>query len=267
MKRLALFIALTLSLSACGTVQQAQLKSAVIEAKADIANQCFILAQMSPKEVSSWQRTAKEIEPCTKGIPEPWPKNKVMDASNCIEAAMKTHILPVSYSRKSFQTYLTERKAEHQAYADGKIDWSTLEQKGKDRQDRYFSSSPTGSYFNYANCHNNILSTKVFPAYPNQLKPLLTEYMTNLLAYARAADKKKLAKEDFAVGEQKLYSEFTIKEQQVIAGYQAQNAQSWANSSRQMQQLSQQVMRAEKASMPKTTNCHTVGNSVNCTSW
>lgn len=238
---MGLFV-ITSFLSACGAVQQAQLKSALVEAKAEIASQCYMLTFISPQELSAWQRAGSETEHCHDGA-KPWPRTTAMKISECMRMPLQTHVSKVSYSPEKFKKYLSERNLDYQRYADGTENWETLSQKGDERFMNYFQGGDAGSYFNYAICHNNILTAKVFPVYSNQLKPLLTEFMTNLLAYARQADKNKIGREDFAIGEQKLYSEFVFKEQQLISAYQRQNTQEWQqffqNAQTQVNQIEQ----------------------------
>lgn len=257
-----LFVAV-LSLYGCGVAQRAQLQSAAIQAKSEIASQCFILAQVSAKEARAWQSAGKEMQRCENGAGSPWPKDKAMEISACGTKELDTKIRPVAYSSKNFQSFMTQRDAENQAYAQGKISWEEKLRRGQERLADYFGKARSGSYLNYATCHNQILSARVFPSYPPQLRPTLTQYMSNLLSFARQADKKKIAPEDFAIGEQQLFSEFAQKEQHVIAGYQAQNAQAWREAGSSI--LQAEAVRQANQPQMRHTNCHVWRNTMDCT--
>lgn len=254
-------------LSGCGAVHQAQLNSAAQKAQQEIQNKCSFYTSVSPKEAQAWITAGEQSQQCAAGISEPWPKEKMMEISQCFTDILDQKVKPVAYSGKAYQKYMDERISSHKQYAAGEIRWDELGARSAERMQDYFKNGKDGSYFNYASCHNEVIAREVFPTY--QHKPLLTEYMTNMSAFARKADKENMEPEDFAVGAQQVWSDFANKEQQVISQYQARSAAAWQQTFQNMatmQQIENERMQNQQNSM-QHTNCNVFGNQVNCTTW
>lgn len=257
-------------LCGCGVVQQAQLNSSAKRAQEEIQNKCSFYMHVSPKEAQAWALAGEQSKQCSKGISEPWPKDKMMEISRCFSAILDKKVKPVAYSAIGYQAYMKDRTQSHEQYAAGDIGWDELGARSAERMESYFKKGKGGSYFSFASCGNEVLAREVMPNY--QYKPVLMEYMSNMSAFARKADKENMQPEDFAIGAQRMWTDFAAKEQQVMSQYQAQNAAAWQRTFQNlstMQQIENQRLEAERASMPqvRNTNCHAVGNSVNCTTW
>jgi len=268
MKSKLLFLPMLLVLTACGAVHQAQLNAASQRAQQEIQGKCSFYMNVSPKEARAWIAAGEQSQQCSAGISEPWPKDKMMEISQCFTDILNGQVKPVAYSGTAFQKYMDDRINSHKEYADGKIGWDELGIRSAERMQNYFKNGKGGSYFSFASCGNEVLAREVMPTY--QHKPLLTEYMANMSAFARKADKEHMEPEDFAVGAQQVWSDFTSKEQGVISQYQAQNAATWQQAVQNMatmQQIENQRVQAQRDSMPKNTNCNVFGNQMNCTTW
>ena len=267
MRIFTLFI-LAISLTGCGTVQQTRINSAAQDAGTEIGQKCSIFLSLPPKEAAAWLRIDEPMGSCSSSYSKPFPRDKMMEVSACGTEILDSAIKPVSYSSKQFNKFMEARNTEHKKYANGEISWDEMNRLGKERLSNYFSSSTGRSYFEYANCHNAVFNSKVMPVYPAQLKPVLIEFMTNLSAFSRDADKKKMEPEDYQVGYQKLWSEFASKEQQSVSQSNAQNAAAWQQWSRQTQQYlvdQEKARQTTQMNQMKSTNCHFVGNTMNCT--
>jgi hypothetical protein len=253
-----------LGLTACGTVQQAQINNAAEDIQFEIASTCYQMLYLSEKEALAWKQSRVALKVCEENVDGVWPLHQTIAISQCGEELLNKNVRPYSYSQEKFDEMLGERKKEHELYADGKLLWSELGRRANERVYNYFHSGDQGSYFTYANCSNNIISNKMYPVYPNQLKPVLNNYMTQLSKFSREADKSNMEIEDYKIGQQELWNEFVQQEQYAVNQANMRNAQAWQNYSRQMQQYSTDLMKIEKDSMPKNTNCTVVGNQMNC---
>lgn len=152
--------------------------------------------------------------------------------------------------------------------ANSKISWSEMDSRARKRMAGYFDNVKSGSYFEYADCQNAAFSNTIFPVYPDQPKPTLTEFMSKVTAFSREADKKSLELADYQIEYQKLWSAFVSKEQQQINQFNAQNAAEWQQWSRQTQKYLIELEKAQAQQWKTTTNtnCTVFGNSMNCTS-
>jgi len=236
MKKYAFLICL-LTLAGCGTVQQAQLNSASQKAQLEIAQQCGPLLDLSAEESAAWQALKNDTS-CSAGIPEPWPQDKMMEISQCNAKKLNAKIKPVTYSPKRFSEYMAARESGHRQYAQGKVSWEEANVATMQRLENYFKNATGGSYYEWAKCSNGVINRVVMPAY--QHKPLLMEYMANLSAMTRQADKDNLPKEDVEIKQAQLWSDFIAKEQVAIRQAQQQNAAAWQNVSNQLNAMQQQ---------------------------
>jgi|GEM_PF-6032232 len=226
MRKIALLLSLVI-LGGCGVVQNARLNSAANEAQLDIANQCSPLAKISVKEMSVMISNKADFDKCSLGMPDPLPRDKIVEMGKCVDDIFYKKIAPVTYSKSNLTTLLKEKKKIREMYAKGDIDWETFSKSISESITKYLDKGTTGSYFSSVSCGNDIIRAKVMPAYSDALKPLLMQYMTDALSFSRQADKTKMAWEDFNIGIQRLWSEFATKEQSAIASNQAQQAQAW----------------------------------------
>lgn len=268
MKSKLLFLPVLLVLTGCGAIHQAQLNAALQRSQQEIQRKCPVYINVSSQEVRAWMAAGEQSQQCSAGISEPWPKDEIMAISQCFTDILNGQVKPTAYSDTAFQKYMNDRINSHKDYADGKIGWDELGARSAERNQDYFKNGKGGSYFNYASCSNEILMREVMPAY--QHKPLLTEYITNMSAFARKADKEHMEPEDFAVGAQQVWSDFVNKEQRVISQYQAQNAAAWQQAFQNMattQQIENQRVQTLRDSMPKETKCNVLGNQVHCRTW
>lgn len=225
-------------LCGCGVAQQTQLNSSAKRAQEEIQNKCSFYMHVSPKEAQAWASVGEQSKQCPKGISEPWPKDKMMEISQCFSVLLDKKVRPVAYSATAYQAYMKNRTQSHEQYAAGDIGWDELGAKSAERMERYFKKGKGGSYFSFASCGNEVLAREVMPNY--QYKSVLMEYMSNMSAFARKADKENMQPEDFAIGTQRMWTDFAAKEQQVMSQYQAQNAAAWRQVGQALMQSSAQ---------------------------
>lgn len=262
----------TLSLTGCATAQQAQIDTAAQKAQVEIANKCSFFLSVPEKEAMAWINFKPNH--CLKGLSEPIPREHTMEVYECVTKAYDEEIRPKVHSEKRFNEYMEARKTSNIQYAEGDISLEKYDELSNERWLKYFGEAKSGSYFNYAQCQNAVFNDKLMPVYPNQLKPILIQFMTDLSSFSREADKKKIASEDYQVGYQKLWSEFASKEQQRISQANAQNAAAWQQWSRNMQQYSVEMQKASQPTSntsshsigPTRTDCYAIGNTMSCTS-
>ena len=157
-------------------------------------------------------------------------------------------VKPVAYSATAYQAYMKDRTQSHEQYAAGDIGWDELGARSAERMEGYFKKGKGGSYFSFASCGNEVLAREVMPNY--QYKPVLMEYMSNMSAFARKADKENMQPEDFAIGAQRIWTDFASKEQQVMSQYQAQNAAAWRQVGQTLMQSSAQSSNSFESSGP-----------------
>ena len=259
----------TLSLTGCGAVQQAQLNAAASSAKQEVTKQCSLYLHLPPKEAEAWTRALDEMKgECSTSGKQPT-KEQMPAVDACATKILNEEIKPITYSPQKFARYMASRAEDHTKYANGELSLSEMQAGMKRRLDKYTEKAPW-SYYRYATCHNEVVTRKVLPTY--QFKPLFMEYMNNLAAFARKADKEKMAREDFDIGAQRLWTDFARNEQGAIGEARAENAAGWKNASDTFQQM-QATQALQRASMPPprmptTTDCRVIGgNTLNCTSY
>jgi len=152
-------------LCGCGVVQQAQLNSSAKRAQEEIQNKCFFNMHVSPKEAQAWANVGEQSKQCSEGISEPWPKDKMMEISQCFSVLLDKKVKSVSYSATAYQNYMKDRTASHEQYAVGEIGWDDLNAKSAERMENYFKKGTGGSYFSFASCGNDVLAREVMPNY------------------------------------------------------------------------------------------------------
>ena len=255
-------------LTACGAVQQAQLKVAANDVQAEIQQNCSLLTSVSPQEASAWLQSNEEGEKCASGISEPWPKEKIIEISDCLTPVLEQRFKPVSFSKSAFQKYMKDRRKSHEDYAQEKIGWEELTRLSSQRQVNYFTQamkSGSGSYYNWAQCRNQAFRNHIPSSYPAWAD--LNNHLAEVSAIARKADKEKMDPADFDVQMQSLWAKYSSQESATLRQAQAANAAAWRDWSQQMQRYSVDMQKAQQQNQStlKTTNCNFfIGNTMQC---
>lgn len=259
------FILLTLSstlLVGCGAVQQARLDSGLQQA-AKASEDCFYYAHVPQQEANAWIKSSKDesIKQCSAGLSEPWPREKMMEISQCATAYFNKNIKPYVHSQSRFKEYMDAREKSHRDYADGKISWEELERLADNRWADYIGNANAGSLYTTVQCRNAALQQFVMPTYPH--KSLLMSFMSYQSELGMKVDKGDMTFQEADIATQQAFAALLGAEQQANAAIQQQNAQAWQQSFENLQKLEQ----SNSSSRPKNTNCNVWRNTMNCTSW
>jgi hypothetical protein len=169
---------------------------------------CFYYLFVPPREAAAWKQWNDDVKACTDGFSEPFPRDQMRRISDCGEQLLTEKVKPVTHSPEQFALYMAERSVDHQLYAGGKIEWSDVQDRAKQRFTRYLETG-SGSYAQYADCSNDVLAEKLSPT--DQVKPLMDEYTGKLSALALSADNDKMSHQEFQAKAQRLGEEFAKK--------------------------------------------------------
>ncbi|MBI1246877.1 hypothetical protein GC197_03405 [bacterium] len=239
MKQVVAVCTVLLLLTGCGVAQQMQLNSAADRAKSEIARQCIYYQYLSKPEAEAWNKAYDMGNAtCSSGDTGPVPRDKMVAMIQCYSDIYMQTIRPVAYSKSAFDRLKSKATKAADEYAAGDITWEDYQTQVADNKSQYLKRGKKGSYFNVASCQNAIVNREIMPVYT--YKYLLTQYMADSLAFARKADKQKMDAEDFQVGMQKLWADFTSKENGAMAQAQAQQAAAWQRTFENLQQLESQ---------------------------
>ena len=257
-----------LVLSGCaGGASQYQLNSAMQKANEAAAN-CG--PQALPSDVSlAWEKVRKVgEEQCPHGTEKsPLPQSQALERDSCMAKLTRQYVKPVTTKPKNLEKFLSQSKALAVAYKDGELDRNTVNNRINQNWQEYAVSEV--SYYQLAQCQNASLQQHVMPVYHN--KAVLADFMAKRSEIAMKVDQGKISTQQADLETQKVFAQFVASEQNANTALQAQNAQAWREYSAGMRQASQQIMQAEQAQQQsggiENTNCHFIGNQMQCTTW
>jgi hypothetical protein len=255
MKRANYLFAVMLLLTGCGVAQQMQLNSAAERAISEVGQKCIFYQHLSASEAKAWNETfdASKAQ-CAHGAEGPIPRENITSVGACYKQLLSEKVRPVSYSPSALNRMKDKTDEVRARYANGTLNWEDYQTAVAKNLADYVEGGKKGSYYNVATCHNEIVSRQIMPVYP--YPHLLTQYMADVSAFARQADKQKMDSEDFQVGNQKLWADFIGKEQGAMAQAQAQQTAAWQRTFENLQQLESQQMNSMN-SMNNNRTCMT----------